>query len=100
MSNYTIPLVVTPSQTLNVQLGEQSCRIDVRQRRTGLFVDLYVRDQPVFQGVKALDRCKLVRNGYLDFTGELFFADTQGTDDPDYTGLGGRFLLVWSDGAA
>jgi hypothetical protein len=98
--NYTIPLVAVPSQTLTVQLGAQSCRINVRQRRTGLFVDLYVRDAPVFEGVKALDRCKLVRDAYLDFTGELFFADTQGTSDPDYTGLGGRFLFIWSDGAA
>lgn len=98
--NFTIPLVATPSQTLNVQLGDQSCRIDVRQRRTGLFVDLYVRDVAIFQGVKALDRCKLVREGYLDFTGELFFTDTHGNDDPDYTGLGDRFLLIWSDGAA
>ena len=98
--NYTIPLVATPSQTLTVQLGDQSCRINVRQRRTGLFVDLYVRDVPVFEGVKALDRCKLVRDAYLDFTGELFFADTQGTSDPGYTGLGGRFILVWSDGTA
>lgn len=98
--NYTIPLVATPSQTLTVQLGGQSCRINVRQRRTGLFVDLYVRDVPVFEGVKALDRCKLVRDAYLDFTGELFFADTQGTSDPDYTGLGGRFLFIWSDGTA
>lgn len=98
--NYTIPLVATPSQTLTVQLGDQSCRINVRQRRTGLFVDLYVRDVPIFEGVKALDRCKLVRDAYLDFTGELFFADTQGTSDPDYTGLGGRFILVWSDGTA
>ena len=98
--NYTIPLVATPSQTLTVQLGDQSCRINVRQRRTGLFVDLYVRDVAIFEGVKALDRCKLVRDAYLDFTGELFFADTQGASDPDYTGLDGRFLFIWSDGAA
>ena len=95
-----IPLVPTPSQRLAVQLGSQSCRIDVRQRRTGLFVDLYIQDVPVFQGVKALDRCRLVRDAYLGFTGDLYFADTQGTDDPTYQGLGGRFLFVWDDGAA
>lgn len=99
MTVSVIPLVATPSQTLNVQLGTQSCRIDIRQRRTGLFVDLYVQDVAVFQGVKALDRNKLVREAYLDFTGDLFFVDTQGTSDPDYTGLGGRFLFVWDDAA-
>lgn len=99
MTNYTVPLAPVPSQTTTVQLGTQSCRIDVRQRRTGLFFDLYVQDQPIVQGVKCLDRVRLVRNAYLGFTGELFFADTQGTSDPVYTGLGGRFILVWSDGA-
>lgn len=97
MARMTIPLVATPSQSLNVQLGRQSCRIAVRQRRTGLFVDLYVQDAPIFQGVKALDRVRLVREAYLDFTGDLFFADTQGTADPSYDGLGGRFVLVWDD---
>lgn len=90
-----IPLVVAPSQTLTVQLGPQSVRLDIRQRRTGLFVDLYVQDVPIFQGVKALDRCRLVRDAYLDFTGDLFFADTQGTDAPDYTGLNDRFRLFY-----
>lgn len=99
MTNYTIPLAAVPSQTTTVQLGTQSCRIDVRQRRTGLFFDLYVQDQPVVQGVKCLDRVQLVRNAYLDFVGELFFADTQGASDPAYGGLGARFILVWADGA-
>ena len=99
MTTFAIPLVATPSQTLTVQLGAQPCRIDVRQRRTGLFVDLYVQDVPVRLGVKALDRTKLVRDAYLDFVGDLYFVDTQGADDPDYTGLGGRFLFIWNDAA-
>ena len=100
MSRFAIPLLVTPSQTLTVQLGRQSCRIAVRQRRTGLFVDLYVQDVPIVQGVKALDRVRIVRDAYLDFTGDLYFVDTQGTADPSFDGLGGRFLLLWEDGAA
>lgn len=99
MTISVIPLVATPSQTLNVQLGAQSCRVDIRQRRTGLFVDLYVQDVAVFQGVKALDRNKLVREAYLGFTGDLFFVDTQGNDNPDYSGLDGRFIFVWDDAA-
>lgn len=99
MTTYAIPLVATPSQTLTVQLGNQSCRIDVRQRRTGLFVDLYVQDVPVRLGVKALDRTKLVRDKYLGFAGDLYFTDLQGDSDPDYAGLGERFLFVWDDAA-
>lgn len=99
MAISVIPLVATPSQTLNVQLGAQPCRINIRQRRTGLFVDLFVQDAPVFLGVKALNLNRLVRDAYLDFTGDLFFVDTQGTEDPDYSGLAGRFLFVWDDAA-
>ncbi|MCP1257899.1 phage baseplate plug family protein [Acetobacter lambici] len=31
--------------------------------------------------------------------GDLAFADTQGTQDPDYTGLGSRFVLVYAEDA-
>lgn len=99
MSVNEIPLSATSSQTLTVQLGEQSCRLTIRQRRTGLFVDLYVSDVAVVLGVKALDRVGMVRGAYLDFTGQLFFVDTQGTDDPSYAGLGSRWLLLWDDAA-
>lgn len=99
MTIAAIPLVATPSQTLTVQLGDQPCRIDVRQRRSGLFVDLYVQDVPIALGVKARNLVKLVRGKYLDFVGDLFFADTQGESDPDYTGLAGRFLFLWDDAA-
>lgn len=97
MTQFVVPLVTMPFQTLTVQLGNQSCRLNIRQRRTGLFVDLYVSDVPIFEGVKALDRNRLVREAYLNFTGDLFFVDTQGTTDPDYSGLGGRFLLYWDN---
>lgn len=97
MTVLTIPLVATPSQTLTVQLGLQSCRLNVRQRRTGLFVDLFVQDRPIVLGVKALDRNKLVRGDYLDFVGSLFFVDTQGTLPPNYAGFGPspRWLLLY-----
>lgn len=97
MTILTVPLVVAPSQTLTVQLGQQACRLNVRQRRTGLFVDLYVQDAPIVLGVKALDRVKMVRGEYLGFAGQLFFVDTQGHDAPDYSGFGSspRWLLLY-----
>lgn len=99
MTISVIPLVVTPAQSLTVQLGDQSCQIVVRQRRTGLYVDLSVQDEPIALGVIARNLVKMVRGKYLGFVGDIFFADTIGTDDPDYTGLGGRFLFLWDDAA-
>jgi hypothetical protein len=99
MTVVAIPLVATPAQSLTVQLGDQSCQIVVRQRRTGLYVDLSVQDVPIALGVLALNLVKIVRGKYLGFVGDLFFADTQGSDAPDYTGLVDRFLFLWDDAA-
>lgn len=91
-----IPLVAKPAQTLTVTLGAQPCQLTVRQRATGLYVDLSVADVPIVRGVLAHNRVPLVRSAYLGFTGDLQFYDTQGLSDPDYTGLGGRFVLLWA----
>ena len=92
-----VPLQRVPSQTVNVTLGGQSCTIAVRQATTGLFVTLSVDDAIVIAGVLALDRNVIVRDAWLGFTGDLAFFDVQAPPalDPDWTGLGTRFLLVW-----
>ena len=90
-----IPLAATPAQTVAVALGDQSCRIDVSQRLTGLYLDLYVADVLVVAGVLCLDRNALVREQYRGFVGELLFSDSQGTSDPTYDGLADRYRLLW-----
>lgn len=99
MATERVPLNAVPSQVLSVQLGAQSCRIAVRQRRTGVFVDLYVQDSPIALGMKAIDRTYLVRAAYTGFIGDLFFVDTQGESDPSYEGLGSRWQLAWDSSA-
>lgn len=94
-----VPLQAVENQAVKVTLGEQSCQINIYQKRTGLFVDLYVDDVLVIAGTLALNRNKLVRSTYLGFVGDLAFADTQGNDDPTYTGLGARFQLVYLEAA-
>lgn len=95
MTTQIIPLVATPAQTLTVTLGGQACRIILTTRLTGLFMDLYVKDAPVVQGVICLNWTKIVREVYRGFVGDLVFRDTQGTEDPTYDGLGGRFELLY-----
>jgi len=90
-----VPLQALPSQTVSVTLGGQACDIHVYQRSTGLYLDLSVANTPVIGGVIAHDRNRLVRSLYLGFVGDLAFVDTQGTSDPDYTGLADRFLLIY-----
>ena len=63
------------------------------QKATGLYLDLYVSGQLVIAGVLCRDRAYLLRQPYLGFFGDLVFVDYEGTDDPQYVGLGSRWQL-------
>lgn len=91
-----IPLSAFPAQSLSVQLGGKSCGIRVYQKRTGLFVDLSVNNRRALSGILCRDRTWIVRGDHFGFPGDLTFIDTQGNSDPDYSGLGTRFRLIWS----
>lgn len=95
LASVIVPVAAVASQVLAVTLGAQPCRIDVYQKSTGLYLDLYVADRPVVVGVLCRDRNVVVIDAYRGFTGDLTFYDTQGTSDPFYTGLGTRYQLVW-----
>lgn len=90
-----IPLDPVPFQDLSVQLGGQNCQISVYELTTGLFLDLSVDNTPIVTGVLCNDRCRIVREAYLGFIGDLSFIDTQGTDAPQSTGLGDRWQLLY-----
>lgn len=66
---------------------------------TGLFLDLYINNAVVRTATICRDRVKLIRDAYLGFVGDLEFMDTQGLQDPDYTGLGARYQLVYLEQA-
>lgn len=90
-----IPLTSVPSQTLSIVLAQQNCKISVYQLSTGLFLDLTLNGSLIVSAIACRDRVYLVRQPYLGFIGNLSFMDTQGLDDPDYTGLGSRFVLMY-----
>jgi len=95
MSALIIPLQPLADQTIQVFLGGQNCTIRVYQRRYGLFVDLYINNTLVRSGMEALNLVQIVRDPYLGFVGNIYFFDTQGTLDPTYDGLGGRFVFLY-----
>jgi len=90
-----VPLRSVPSQSLQIILGGQDCTIKVYHKAPGLFFDLSTLDGPVVAGRICRDRNLLVRYERLGFSGDLFFADTQGTDDPAWTRLRDRFQLFY-----
>ncbi len=73
--------------------------LNVYQFAYGLFVDVYLGPTLVIGGVICENRNRIVRSAYLGFVGDLAFVDSQGSEDPVYTGLGGRWQLVYLEEA-
>lgn len=100
-----IPAQPLPSQVLWCQLAGQSCRIEIAQKSTGMFLNLYVLDQLIIGGVLCEVGNPIVRSAYLGFVGDLAFLDTQPgapslaagvpPDQIYFTGLGGRYFLAY-----
>lgn len=96
MTQQAIPVQPVAAQTFSAVLGSQNCTITLRQRSTGLYLDLLVNGAPVVSGTYCRDRVSLVRWAYLGFSGWLYFVDTTGQgSDPSYDGLGSRYLLIY-----
>jgi hypothetical protein len=97
-----VPLQAVPNQTLTTLLANQNCRINIYQKALGLYFDLLVpslTQTPLVAGVICRNANRLVRYGYLGFVGDFEFFDQQGKTDPSYTGLGGRYQLVYLEAA-
>lgn len=94
-----IPLRPLPNQQVQVQLGTQAVTINVFQQAYGLYVDVFVGGTAIIQGVIGENLNRIVRSAYLGFDGDLVFWDTQGEDNPVYTGLGDRWQLAYIDAA-
>ena len=63
-----------------------------------LFLDLAVNGTPLLSGVPCLCGVRIVQDVYWGFYGDLAFFDSEGTDDPQWAGLGSRWFLAFLDG--
>lgn len=88
-----IPVQAVPSQTLTVSLNNQTTELAIYTHASGLYMDVSVNNTLIVGGRICQNLNRIVRAIYLGFSGDIAFGDTQGTDDPVYTGLGTRFLL-------
>lgn len=100
----TIPVRAVANQAFQCVLGDQNCSIRLFTRHTvdlgnKLYIDLAVNDAQMLNGVLCQDGLMLPYYEYLGFVGGLVFLDMQGDEDPEYTGLGDRWQLVYMDKA-
>jgi hypothetical protein len=114
-----VPLNPVPSQTQQIVLDGQNVLLNVYTLyanayfsglgvlgTAGLYMDVTVgtsEENPT--GAVANTRICLNETRvlldcqYQGFEGDFAFVDTQGSDDPVYTGLGSRFVLVYLEAA-
>lgn len=95
-----VPLQAIPSQNIITTLaGGQLVELKIYTRRYGMFMDVYVNGVLEIGAVICQNLNRIIRSAYLnkavDFAGDFIFKDTQGSNDPVYTGLGTRFLLLY-----
>ena len=90
-----IPTQPLPAQTLQVSLSGQAVQLNIYQKSTGLFMDVYSNTVLVIAGVICQNLNLIVRSTYLGFLGDFFFIDTLGATDPVYTGLGDQYQLAY-----
>lgn len=104
-----IPLSALPSQTLQFVAGGQNCQMSVYTNTGYDYSDLtlstvksYIAIDFAYNGIQVtntqncLNLARLLKNRqYLGFVGDFMFVDTQGSEDPQYTGLGTRWVLLY-----
>lgn len=101
-----VPLQAIPNQVLQVVLDNQSCVLEIYQQDYGLYMNVTLGNQLIVAGVLCLNLVKIVRGsiaaiGTPGFSGDFAFFDSEASTDPDagedpvYTGLGSRFLLLY-----
>jgi len=104
--NLIIPLQPVANQALTVSLGGQSCRITITMQSIidsngkgdgALYFSLTTPTiGAVISGAPMLDRVRLIPSG-SSFVGQLAIVDTIAKTDPEYTGLGARYKLFYTN---
>ena len=93
--NLSIPIKPIPAQVLIVVLSQQRCTITLQLRGDNLYFSLDVDGTQTVRNRIIRDRATLSGDAYLGLVGQIYMADTQGKSDPEYTGLGSRWLLMY-----
>lgn len=94
-----VPLRAEPNQSLQIVLAGQNCTLRFVTRDGVLYSDLAMSGGDgwslVWAGVACRERVGLKLYPYQAFRGQLVFVDLQGDGDPEWTGLGDRWRLVY-----
>ncbi len=90
-----IPLQSLPSQRVSVVVGGQQCQFSVYQKAGRLYFDLSVNGESVCNTRLIRNGVFMLRQQYFGVIGDFMVIDQTGQSDPEYTGLGARWVLVY-----
>lgn len=104
-----VTLAAEASQTVQFVAAGQNCAISVYTKngydysdptlstpKPYIAFDLSYNGIQVTSAQNCLNLTRLLKNRqYLGFVGDFMFVDTQGSDDPEWEGLGTRWLLLY-----
>ena len=91
-----IPLQAIPAQTFSTTTDAgDTLKISLYSRSTGLFADVACNGVDVARGVQCVHGGVLVKSPYLGMVGNLLMLDLQGTEDPQVSGLGTRWVMAY-----
>ena len=92
----TLTLSAVPNQILKSLLSGQQTSINLYTLADeNLYMDVELNNKPVVTGVLVRNKVKIIRNTYFGFSGDFVIVDTQGSDEPVYSGLGTRWQLIY-----
>lgn len=91
-----IPISPIEAQQFSITLQGADYRFRLMDKGvTGVFLDVYYGGSAILTGLLCLDRVRIIRSAYVEFPGDLMFADQRGFTMPSYTGFGDRYLLYY-----
>lgn len=92
----TVPLSQMPAQKFRVVLNGQNCMISLYKRGSFMYMDLAVNRAQIITGAICLSGVKLVQYNDINFNGNLYFLDLNGSNaQPDYAEFNTRFALMY-----
>lgn len=97
MTIRTIPLSAIPFQIVSAVVNDQSFQIEVRQLGAYIFVTTVVDGEEVASSVRAVTGQSITPWPMADVNTSVVWVDAQGNDDPQYAGLGTRWLLAFEE---
>lgn len=104
-----VPIAAIESQTLQFTVAGQNCQMSVYTNDGYDLTDVtlstpqsYLAADFAYNGIQVTNtqnclnlKRLLVNRQYLGFVGDFMFVDTQGDLDPQFAGLGTRYILVY-----